>query len=298
MKKLNIFLSIIVGALILVSCNKETEWDKELNKEDTRIEQYLLKNNLNISPEESGLYYIETKEGDGIMPQSGDYVIYDFTYWLLDSTLISTSDSNIAKLYDIYNDELVYGRQTRQVGYYFSPGESEGFTNMKENGECKLIIPFEIGSIYYPTYIYPAYSTMLVNFKLHKVVTDPEVYEQQILDTFLLNNPDYTQISNIEGLYYKQTTAGNGIAITSSSQINMTFTIYMIDGRKVIEETDDIYYYDVTLPGLKNGLLLMTEGENGVLLMRSDLAYDNRNDLVIPPYTSVLFDITINEVNY
>ena len=70
--------------LILSNCEKSKESNYYSNLEKDNIKEFLSKTGLNFEEKESGLYYIDIKKGDGITPESGDYVIYKYTLRLLD----------------------------------------------------------------------------------------------------------------------------------------------------------------------------------------------------------------------
>ncbi len=69
----------------------EAENAKLAQAEQLTIAKYLSDNNLNVSPTASGLYYIETKVGDGEIPISGDKVKVHYTVTTLNNDTIDSS---------------------------------------------------------------------------------------------------------------------------------------------------------------------------------------------------------------
>ena len=60
-------------------------------QETKAIEQYLQEQNLNASPLENGLYYIETKKGNGEFPKDGQTCVMNYTGTFLDGTVFDSS---------------------------------------------------------------------------------------------------------------------------------------------------------------------------------------------------------------
>ncbi|MEA3443430.1 MAG: FKBP-type peptidyl-prolyl cis-trans isomerase [Bacteroidota bacterium] len=138
---------------LLFSCMKD-ETSKLAILEKQLLDEYIEANNITVSPTESGLYYIETTLGDGMMPSPHDIVKVHYTGYLLDSTKFDSS-------YDrgeAFEFELGIGQVIQ--------GWDEGLTLMQVGGEATLIIPShlaygdkEVGPI-------PPYSTLLFEVKL------------------------------------------------------------------------------------------------------------------------------------
>lgn len=101
----------------------------KLEAEKGAIVNYLTANNINASPQKSGLYYIETKEGKGNNASNGNKVSVHYTGKLLDGTVF---DSSIE----------------RGTPFSFRLGEGsvikgweEGIALMKKGGKALFVIP-------------------------------------------------------------------------------------------------------------------------------------------------------------
>ena len=109
------------------------EKDRELvNAEEEKIANYLKENNITESPRESGLYYIEKKEGLGKRPQEGDVVKVHYTLYTLEGKKIDSSvDRGQPFTFTVGKGQVI-------------AGWDEALTLMKEGAQATLLIPSKI----------------------------------------------------------------------------------------------------------------------------------------------------------
>ncbi len=154
-----VFTSLI---MVVSSCFKDdlASDEKQKLKEQEDLKAYLEYNNITTVPTESGLYYLETKTGTGIFPDSGDVASILFTTRLLASGYLLESRLVIPLPVTLGNGEVI-------------PGLDEGIRLMKKNGTATLIIPSQLayGSYGYGSVIGP-YRTLIMDVKLIDLATD------------------------------------------------------------------------------------------------------------------------------
>jgi len=159
---LPIFLLLTVALLIsFVSCKKDNNLEKE---EAALIQEYLNSNNtLDFELKPSGLYFLETLAGTGIVPAPHDtaYIMYtgkflnDATF----STNIGTTDTLIVPFYE--DEWLITGLQ-------------EGITYMIEGGKAQFLLPSKLAYGAMGSYPYiNGYTPLLFDVELVKVVPGP-----------------------------------------------------------------------------------------------------------------------------
>jgi len=120
-----IALSLIL--LMATSCLKDNSADYK-SKELAELEQYLIDNNITVQPRESGLYYIETLEGQGDLPVSGDTLTVDYKGQLINGFVFDSTMTRGPFIFQLGVDPVI-------------PGWEEGISLMKKGGKATLIIP-------------------------------------------------------------------------------------------------------------------------------------------------------------
>ena len=118
--------------------NKQMEYMKKTYKNETEnaeneLNKYLKENKLNPIRTESGLYYLQTKSGNGENPQVGTQVKVHYTGKLLDGTVF---DSSISR-----NEPIQFNLGVGQV----IPGWDEGIRLMSKGEKGILFIPYYLG---------------------------------------------------------------------------------------------------------------------------------------------------------
>ena len=118
--------------------NKQMEYMKKTYKNETEnaeneLNKYLKENKLNPIRTESGLYYLQTKSGNGENPQVGTQVKVHYTGKLLDGTVFESSISR--------NEPIQFDLGLGQV----IPGWDEGIRLMSKGEKGILFIPYYLG---------------------------------------------------------------------------------------------------------------------------------------------------------
>ncbi len=140
MRKL--ILIALAGMLPLMFCSKKT---------DSKVEKYAIKEGqpitipAEVKTTETGLKYLDLKEGDGPVPQDGQTVVVHYTGWLMSGKKFDSSvDRNKP-----FKFVLGYGQVI--------PGWDEGLSTMHVGGKRRLFIPYQLayGERGYPPVIPP-----------------------------------------------------------------------------------------------------------------------------------------------
>ncbi|WP_257669000.1 FKBP-type peptidyl-prolyl cis-trans isomerase [Parapedobacter tibetensis] len=128
-----------------------TYFDGEIEKlklaEESKIDNYIKKNNLEPTKTASGLQYIITEEGTGEKPAAGDTVQVNYTGTLISSgEVFDTSIKEVAEKSNIYNAMRPYEPAKFAIGVrQVIPGWDEGLLLMAKGSKAKLIVPSELG---------------------------------------------------------------------------------------------------------------------------------------------------------
>ena len=317
-----LFLSLAaIVAVSLVSCEKEVD-DRE-SDELLRLQAYMSIHYPNVEPTESGLYYIIENEGEGASPAEGDYLLFDYTGQNLDDYVFETTIQNTAYLHDLFSSKTHY---TPKYTEYKSEtasmikGLEEGFSYLKEGGVARFIMPSSLayGSNRYSG-LYP-YSSIIFDIELKKVVSDPEAYEQQLIEEYIAENYPELAIEDIliDGIYFLEKAPNSDgdqarpDSIYQDDIVKLNYIGSFLDDwifdTNILEvaQENDIYesgrnYIPVELTiggpdfieGLSIALPNLTTSTIAKIIIPSLYAYGINGSSTIQPYTPLIFEITI-----
>ena len=133
---------------------QEKELARLKAEESVQRNDFLAEKYPDAKPVASGLYYIETKEGKGSNPQSGQKVKVHYTGKFLDGTVF---DSSVDRGEPI---EFTLGQGQVIKGW------DEGIAMMRKGGKAVLVIPSEIAYGTYGRGNIPPYSTLVFDVEL------------------------------------------------------------------------------------------------------------------------------------
>ncbi len=104
------------------------------------------------------------------------------------------------------------------------------------------------------------------------------------------------------GLYYIQKVAGKGAQAESGKKVSVHYTGKLLDGTvfdSSVERGEPIEFVlgqGQVIPGWDEGIAMMKEGGKATLIIPSNLAYGERGNQVIPPCSTLLFDVELVKV--
>ncbi|NDP19692.1 MAG: hypothetical protein GZ091_01230 [Paludibacter sp.] len=120
--------------------------------------------------------------------------------------------------------------------------------------------------------------------------------EDSLLQIYALKT-DKSFKKNEIGFWYKIDNKTNGKQIRINDTCVISFKLRFIDGKVVQEETKGITVGKKELvTGLEEGLKLLRKGESATFIIPWYLGYGMTGlENVIPPYTSLIFDVSIKD---
>lgn len=137
--------------------NKKKQFNFSEKEEQISIQNYLKLSNITVKPTSSGLYYIETKKGQGEKPSDSSTVKIDYLASIMGGEIFdNTYERNEPFEFQLGKNIVI-------------PGLEEGIKLMNEGGEATLIIPSKIayGSEQYK--MIPPFTTIVFEIKLLNV---------------------------------------------------------------------------------------------------------------------------------
>lgn len=156
---LKAILPVLLMAAGLSSCDMEK---KLIEAEKGLILDYVQSNNITVQPTASGLYYIETQQGAGEHPTTGDEVGVYYTLWFL-------TGEKLAELVEGEPFEFTIGENE------VIPGFEEGIKLMRHGGKARLIIPSKLayGRNGDPWGVIPGYTPLLYEVEIITLSVGP-----------------------------------------------------------------------------------------------------------------------------
>ena len=133
-----------------------------------------------------------------------------------------------------------------------------------------------------------------------------EEKEKAEISNFLLNliNNDIDVDSTASGLYYIVNKAGTGVYPQNGDTCYVEYVGYFMNGAafdaSVYHSQDAkwkvIYKETIVIQGFEEAVGLMKSGEEAKFIIPSKLAYGSIGYGIIPPYTTLIFDLKMHEI--
>jgi FKBP-type peptidyl-prolyl cis-trans isomerase FkpA len=268
-----------------------------------------------LTPEPSGLYYLENKEGTGDMPDDSSWVMIDYVaYTLPEDKVYATYIERVAEDNNIRDTSAMYGPYKMKNGL-INEGFTEGLTKMREGGEATFLFTSDLGFANHSTRDMDPYTSLKYEVVLLDVLGDDiEAYEAAKILAYTDTIPGvesiYDTINDATMDYVvDETTDGPPVAIDSTIQV--AYKGYLTDGRVFDQSAEGNYFefkvgdYDAETTAIRGwhlGLENFKEGEKGRLILPYPLAYGafgkytSLGNVAIPPYETLVFDVEVVSV--
>jgi len=312
--KTNFLLALSYSLLFLLvsGCKLNGDNSAELQQdEQNKLKQYLATNKITQSPTADGLYYIEVAAGKGISPVDTDYALINYNLYLIDGSLVETTDQTLASNNNLLPTTYLAGPKKVAINYLYK-GFIEGLSKMKDSvGKANLIVPSKLALGEYSTNLIPSYSTLLMYVELVKVIKDPIADDKasikKWLDSLSLKPGDTTFVP---GIYVKVDSLGSGDSITAYKTVTLQYRGRLLDGRYFSGSASTFYSFSfmtgisstVPPPSTENIVTHLKKGS----VVRAIVPYywafgaggyiNSNYQVVIPLYSSLYYEIKITNV--
>ena len=259
---------------------------------------------------ESGMYYRYFTQNEGRTANVGDVVEVNLSYFLMKAdgdSLIYTTTTLPEAAFDMVREPTF-------------PGDLyEGFAMMHKGDSMSMIMSAD--SVFLRQFrvpILPAFVTpgdmIRWEVKMNDLMTEEEfnavqeakeaaafVEAQQVLDAFLAENGIEAEPTE-SGLIYICTQPGKGPQPQVGQNVKVHYSGKLLDGTgfdSSYERNEPISFplgMGHVIPGWDEGIALMHKGEKGVLYIPAKLAYGGRNAGPIPPYSNLIFEVELVDI--
>jgi FKBP-type peptidyl-prolyl cis-trans isomerase len=332
-RKTFFILFATIGLIAFNSCEKEI--DEREADELLRFEAFMSINYPEATKTASGMYYIIYSEGVGNTPSPTDYILFNYVGQDLDDNVFETTYKSVAYLNGIYSNKVRYVpsyRKFKDVNKPLIKGLAEGFALLKEGGKAKFFLPSKLayGSVRHQS-LNP-YSSVIFDVELVRVISDPEVYELELINNYITENyPDYFVDGSliegilVDGIYIlenvpEEIEIGEGEEdedngpkpIVNDDTVEVNYTGRFLDhwifdtNIKSVAEANESYNPSVSytplrvkvggtgyIAGFSLALKNLTTKTYAKVIIPSKHAYGENGANTIPAYAPLIFELTI-----
>ena len=177
----------------------------------------------------------------------------------------------------------------------FIKGSTEGIAGMKVGGTRTIIIPSEIA------YGKKGVGPIPPNTKIKAVITLVDAKKPIVANLWDVDPSLYKTTK--DGLKYAIIKKGTGAKADSGDIVTVNYSGYLAKDSTKFDssvERDEPFTFKLgthmVMPGWDEGIALLHQGAKARLIIPPDLGYGNRPNRLIPPNSTLIFDIELVKV--
>jgi FKBP-type peptidyl-prolyl cis-trans isomerase len=284
--------------------------EKMKTDEEVALKKYLEDNKIVTPPTASGIYILESAPGQGIKIDSGCMVKLHFSVSSVDGKQIFSSMDRPEPL------KFMYGQK------FDTPGLEEAVGTMKKGSKAKIIVPSKMafGEMGRGNAV-PPYATLIYDVEIVDVQTKAAYEKEQVeakkkeaqkqesakkdesmLREKYLKDNKITVKPTPSGLYYVEKVKGTGPQAAPGKKVKVHYTGTLLNGTKFDSSRDRKEPFEFTLgkgqviQGWDEGIAMMKKGGKAILIIPSSIGYGERDMGQIPPYSTLVFDVELVDV--
>jgi len=294
-----------------VQQERMAEMEKLKSEEANKLAAYLQDKSITTTPLASGLYFTETKKGNGQKPKQGDIARFHFKV------------SDLAG--KVFFSSFDQGEPMRwEAGKEFdNVGATEALTMMSKGSKANAIVPSSLafgeqgrGQMVAP-YTTLVYEFEMLDFmskaqfdkeqeaekqKAENVKKQAKQAESGLLQQYIKENKISVK-PTASGLYYIETKKGTGANPVNGKTVSVHYTGTLLNGTKFDSSLDRKQPFEFTLgkgeviKGWDEGIAMMKKGGKARLVIPSAIAYGDEGRMpTIPPSASLVFDVELLDI--
>ncbi len=311
MKKI-IILSVL--SVLFVKCSIENELEKERDRQVVILKNYLESKDIDYAGTDT-IYriFIDSSYRDTSSKsiKSTYYVKINYNLRLVeDNSLVETNNHTLAKQNKLRPVNFLPGPALIAVNYSSIYGIYRSLLQLQKNDTAVYVIPFDwaLGSNYTATI--PMYSSLI--FEVHVVDVIPDIvaydrsfWERWVVDSLQLSLSDTTE----EVPVYIKTYNTGDTTKKASDYYNVTviYKGWLTDGRVFTDNYDTITFNlnsTSIMEGFRVGVQQLNLGQKAKMFIPYYHAYgtsaqtNGYYQVVIPPYSSLIYEVLLYSINY
>jgi len=293
--------------------------EKLKTEESGKIQAYIAKNNVSVSPTTSGIYIISQNAGSGRGIQKTDFVKINLTVSSIEGEKIfSTLDRGRPITFE-------YGKPFDTKGF------DEAIGTLKKGSKVTVVVPSAMGfgergkrdmsgKDIIPPYSPVVYDIEVLDLqtkaenekatkeeeaKAKKDAAEAQVKEPSLIAKYVADNK-ITAKPNGNGIYYIEKVKGKGPKASAGKKVKVHYTGKLLNG-KIFDSSLDkkpatplefTIGKGEVIPGWDEGISMMSAGGKATLIIPSKLAYGERGmGKEIPPFSPLVFDVELVSIS-
>jgi FKBP-type peptidyl-prolyl cis-trans isomerase FkpA len=293
--------------------------EKLKGEESAKIQAFIAKNNVTVSPSASGVYVITKNPGSGRAIQKTDFVKINLTVTSSDGKKIfSTLDKNHPITFE-------YGKPFDTKGF------DEAVVSMKKGSVATILVPSSMGfgekgkkdmngvdmvAPYSPVVYDIEVLDLMTKAENEKSIKADEANAKKAAEVAMAKEPSLIQKyvadnkitakPSASGLYYIEKVKGKGPKAVAGKKVKVHYTGKLFNGKvfdsSLTRKPSTPYEFTIgkaeAIPGWDEGISLMSAGGKATLIIPSKLGYGESgagND--IPPFSPLVFDVELISIS-
>jgi len=228
------FVLLVFILFIIQSCTKKND---EVDQNQVELDKWVEENvspwaNLNgydLEKTSSGLYYVSIQEGLGSTPTVNDYALVSVTVKKLDGSVFETDSFEVAKANDIFDFRKYYAPKLYSIKNLNKSKFAESILKMKEGEKARILYTLSNSVII----------ALDVTIELLKVYHTSEAYESELINSYLTNQMQNSQVIE-DGIYIKKVeTNSNGNSIAEYDRVKVSYMVWYLNNQLMDTNIED-----------------------------------------------------------
>jgi len=312
MKRL--LIGVVSFALMLSACMKDSQLEQERQRQLIILKDYLASKNITYAGTDT-VYriYIDSSARDtaSIPIKSTYYVKIDYNLRLVeDNKLVETTNHALAKSNRILPVTFLKGPTLIAVNYTSIYGIYRSLLQLQKNDTAEFVIPFNWAFGSYYTSLIPVFSSLIFQVRVVEVIPDIVAYDKSfwhrwVVDSLQLSLSDTTEEVPV---YIKTYNTGDTTKKASDhTNVTVIYRGWLTDGRMFTDNNDTITFNltsSTIIKGFAAGVKQLNLGQRAKIFIPYYHGYgktaqvNNRGQVVIPPYSSLIYEVLLHKINY
>ncbi|HOK50563.1 MAG: FKBP-type peptidyl-prolyl cis-trans isomerase [Bacteroidales bacterium] len=314
MKRL--LIGFVSFALILSACMDNTNLEQEREQQLQVLKDYLASKNITFAGTDT-VYRIfidsSLRDSTSVPIKSTYYVKINYNLRLVDNEnfkLVETNNHTLAKKNRLIPVNFLPGPALIAVNYTALYGIYRSLLQLQKNDTADFVIPFDWAFGSYYTDRIPVFSSLIFQVRVVEVIPDIVAYDKSFWQRWVVDSLNLSLSDTTEEVPVYIKTYNEGDTNKKAADYNNVTVIYkgwLTDGRVFTDDYDTITFNlgsTTIIKGFAKGVEQLNLGQRAKIFIPYYHAYknvaqtNNLGQVVIPPYSSLIYEVLLYKINY